>query len=80
MRLAIIVLMMAALDNPLDNPVDLVVQSGQIVGITESPSERLRPPALIAPGVPPALGFRTIEGRLRHRFGDLDLVLDDAGH
>ena len=25
-------------------------------------------------------GFRMIEGKLRHRFGDLDLVLDDAGH
>jgi hypothetical protein len=38
------------------------------------------PQMRIAPGAAPALGFRMIEGKLRHRFGDLDLVLDDAGH
>jgi hypothetical protein len=26
------------------------------------------------------LSFRFFEGKQRHRFGDLDLVLDDAGH
>jgi hypothetical protein len=77
MRLVVILLMLSA---AVDDPVNQVVESGQIVGIAEAPSERLGPPARIAPGVPPALGFRTIEGKLRHRFGDLDLVLDDAGH
>jgi hypothetical protein len=30
--------------------------------------------------MPPLLSFRFFEGRQRHRFGDLDLVIDDAGH
>jgi hypothetical protein len=46
----------------------------------ESNSDRLAPPRLIAPGAPPLLAFRYFEGKDRHRFGQLDLVLDDAGH
>jgi hypothetical protein len=57
-----------------------IVKSGQIVEITAKPDERLAPPARIAPGPPPFLRFRGLEGQLRHRFGDLDLVVDDAGH
>jgi hypothetical protein len=34
----------------------------------------------IAPGAPPMLTFRYLDGRRRGRFGGLDLVLDDAGH
>lgn len=34
----------------------------------------------IAPGTPPMLAFRYLDGRRRGRFGGLDLVLDDAGH
>ena len=60
--------------------VDEVEASGQITEIATPSSERLAAPARIAPGPPPTLGFRLIEGKLRHRFGDLDLVLDDAGH
>jgi hypothetical protein len=26
------------------------------------------------------IAFRALEAKQRHRFGDLDLVLDDAGH
>jgi hypothetical protein len=59
---------------------DEVAASGQIVEIATPSSERLAPPVRIAPGPPPSLGFRLIEGKMRHRFGDLDLVLDDAGH
>ena len=60
--------------------VDDVAASGQITEIATPSSERLAAPARIAPGPPPTLGFRLIDGKLRHRFGDLDLVLDDAGH
>jgi len=60
--------------------VDDVATSGQVAEIAEPSSQRLQPPARIAPGPPPTLGFRLIDGKLRHRFGDLDLVLDDAGH
>ena len=56
-----------------------IAASGQVVEIATPPAERLAP-ARIAPGLPPLLGFRVLEGKLRHRFGGLDLVLDDAGH
>ncbi len=60
--------------------VDDVAASGQVTEIATPSPERLAAPARIAPGPPPSLGFRLIEGKVRHRFGDLDLVLDDAGH
>ena len=46
----------------------------------ESNSDRVAVKRLIAPGAPPLLAFRYFEGKDRHRFGQLDLVLDDAGH
>ena len=57
-----------------------IAASGQVVEIAASLQERLAPSALIAPGAPPLLSFRGLEGRMRHRFGDIDLVVDDAGH
>jgi len=60
--------------------IQAVVNSGRVLQIAVSDSDRVSPPERIAPGLPPLLGFRLLEGRLRHRFGDLDLVLDDAGH
>jgi hypothetical protein len=56
-----------------------VVESGRVLAIAEAPSDRLRPPA-VAPGAPPLLGFRLLEAKMRHRYGNLDLVMDDAGH
>jgi hypothetical protein len=67
-------------DERTDSLLEQISVSGQVVEIAATPEERLGAPARIAPGAPPVLGFRMIEGRLRHRFGDLDLVLDDAGH
>jgi hypothetical protein len=55
-----------------------ILQSGRV--IEDSPSQRVSPPLQIAPGAPPLLSFRFFEGRDRHRFGKLDLVMDDAGH
>jgi hypothetical protein len=34
----------------------------------------------VPPGVPPVLSFRYMEGSRKHRFGDMDLMVDDAGH
>jgi hypothetical protein len=76
----VVLLMLFALDEHTGGLVEQISVSGQVVEIAARPEERLRPPALIAPGAPPVLGFRMLEGKLRHRFGDLDLVLDDAGH
>ena len=69
-----------AVDEPASAWIARISLSGQVVEIATSSSDRLVPPARIAPGAPPLLGFRVMEGKLRHRFGDLDLVLDDAGH
>ncbi len=69
-----------ALDERPAGVVEEIAASGQVVEIATPSSERLAPLVRIAPGPPPTLEFRLIEGKLRHRFGDLDLVLDDAGH
>ena len=69
-----------ALDQRTSVLVERITLSGQAVELATPPSERLAPPARIAPGAPPLVGFRVMEGKLRHRFGDLDLVMDDAGH
>jgi hypothetical protein len=53
-----------------------IVDSGRVLTLVRPLDEKVR----IAPGVPPLLAFRYLEGRQRGRFGGLDLVLDDAGH
>jgi hypothetical protein len=58
----------------------LVIESGRVVEIAAPPSERLAQPPKIAPGAPPLVSFRLFDGRMRHRFSNLDLVMDDAGH
>jgi hypothetical protein len=57
-----------------------VAASGRVVELAAAPSLRLSAPERIAPGPPPLLSFRFLEGSQRRRFGNLDLVLDDAGH
>ncbi|HEY1342614.1 MAG TPA: hypothetical protein VGF59_34160 [Bryobacteraceae bacterium] len=54
--------------------------SGRMASIAQSPSQRIAPVAVLAPGQPPLLSFRYFEGKDRRRFSGLDLVLDDAGH
>ena len=67
---------------PLDTRADIqeILASGRIVTIVESPSERVATRQRVAPGLPPLLSFRYYEGQARHRFGNTELVLDDAGH
>jgi hypothetical protein len=57
-----------------------IAASGRVVEIAESPSERLSPGPMIAPGAPPVLGFRYFDASERGRFGSLGLMTDDAGH
>jgi hypothetical protein len=57
-----------------------VAESGRVMEIAIPLSERLAPPPKIAPGAPPLVSFRLFDGRMRHRFSNLDLALDDAGH
>ena len=60
--------------------IEAIALSGRVVVMTEPPSERLSPPALIAPGAPPVLSFRYFDAGDRGRFGNLGLMTDDAGH
>ena len=71
-RLAVALLLLAPAAPP--DLSDVVVQMG------ETPSERLAPPALYAPGAPPVLSFRYFDASDRGRFGNLGLMTDDAGH
>lgn len=57
-----------------------VLASGRVHTFGVTASERLKPSALLAPSDPPVLRFRYLDGKRRHRFGDLNLVMDDAGH
>ena len=58
----------------------LVADSGRCVTLAEKPDARVEKKPLIAPGPPPLLSFRYYEGKAHHRFGNTDLMLDDAGH
>ena len=60
--------------------IQAISSSGRIVNMTESPSTRLNPPFLLAPGAPPILSFRYFDASDRGRFGNLGLMTDDAGH
>ena len=60
--------------------IDAMALSERVVGISDSPSERLSPLALLAPGAPPVLSFRYFDASDRGRFGNLGLMTDDAGH
>ena len=63
-------------EKPLEALLREIADSGRVLTLVPSLDDRVR----IAPGAPPLLAFRYLEGRLRGRFGGLDLVLDDAGH
>lgn len=76
--LVLVLLAVPALSD--ESALDRILASGRIQMIGLTSSERLAPSALLAPGDPPLLRFRYLDGKRRHRFGDLDLVMDDAGH
>lgn len=57
-----------------------VTDSGRCADLAETPDQRVDSKPQIAPGPPPILSFRFYEGKLHHRFGNSELLLDDAGH
>jgi hypothetical protein len=67
-------------ERAIDEVIRQVATSGQIIELGASCSERLSLPARVAPGEPPLLRFRYLQGADHMRFGKLDLVVDDAGH
>ena len=67
-------------DRILDQLIAHIAVSERALQVVETPSERISKPEAVAPGAPSLLSFRYFEGKERHRFGNLDLVMDDAGH
>ena len=57
-----------------------ILDSGRVLEIATPPSQRTEPQPMIAPGAPPLVSFRLLEGNMRERFNHLELMMDDAGH
>lgn len=57
-----------------------IADSGRCADLAESPDARVAPDLAVPPGPPPLLSFRYYEGKLHHRYGNSELMLDDAGH
>ncbi len=57
-----------------------IAASGRVVSIAATPEERVHPAVEVPPSAPPLLLFRFLEGAGKHRFSQLGLVIDDAGH
>jgi hypothetical protein len=73
-------LLSALIGGSVDASIKQVALSGRCVGLAESPDNRVATRPQFTPGQPPILSFRFYEGKLHHRFGNSELLLDDAGH
>jgi hypothetical protein len=79
MKWAIVACLLAA---PVSEK-DLVLRiadSGRCTALGETPDSRVAPGMRVAPGPPPLVSFRYYQGKLHQRFGNSELMLDDAGH
>jgi len=70
----------AAREARIRQQIEAIAQSGRVLEIGEARARLADPRKQIAPGAPPLLSFRYFQGADRHRFGKLDVMLDDAGH
>jgi hypothetical protein len=76
----VVLIVLAAPAFSSEDVLENIIASGRVQTFGVTSSDRLRPDALLAPSDAPLLRFRYLDGKRRHRFGDLDLVMDDAGH
>jgi hypothetical protein len=70
----------AAREARIREQIEAIARSGRVVESGEARARLGDPRREIAPGAPPLLSFRYFQGADRHRFGKLDVMLDDAGH
>ncbi len=70
----------AAREARIREQIEAIARSSRVLEMGESHSKIEDPRKQIAPGAPPLLSFRYFLGADRHRFGKLDVMLDDAGH
>jgi hypothetical protein len=77
----ILALFAMALLTPVEQQtIKQISDSGRCASLAESPDTRVAPGLKVPPGPPPLLSFRYYEGKLHHRYGNSELMLDDAGH
>jgi hypothetical protein len=57
-----------------------IARSGRVVDLADTRERAADLKLQVAPGAPPLLAFRYFSGAEKHRFGNLDVMLDDAGH
>lgn len=57
-----------------------IARSGRVLETSDAKERLADPRKQVAPGAPPLLSFRYFDGADRHRFGKLDVIMDDAGH
>jgi hypothetical protein len=55
-------------------------RSGRCATVGRTAEQRLTKQPVVAPGAPPVLSFKLYEDAKHHRFGNVDVMLDDAGH
>lgn len=60
--------------------VQQAIQANRCTSVLEKPGKRIQPPLALPPAPPPVLSFRYFEDKKHHRFDNLDVMLDDAGH
>ena len=60
--------------------IEEISRSGRVLESGEERERLADPRKQIAPGAPPILAFRYFLGADHHRFGKLEVMLDDAGH
>jgi hypothetical protein len=60
--------------------IEEIARSGRTLEAGDSASSRVAAQTQVPAGAPPLLSFRYYEGKQHYRFGDVDLMLDDAGH
>ena len=70
----------AAREARIREEIQAIARSSRVLEIGEDRARMIDPRTQIAPGAPPLLSFRYFQGADRHRFGKLDVILDDAGH
>jgi hypothetical protein len=75
-----ILLLMFMAGSTVSDLVRQAAESGWVVSCADSPSDRVNPPLMIAPGAAPVLSFRTFDATERGRLSDVGLMTDDAGH
>lgn len=77
MKAGLIILALLATPQSL---IEQIADSGRCADLAEGPDQRVAAKPMIAPGPAPVISFRYYEGKQHHRFGNAELMLDDAGH